>query len=103
MEKFRVGWAVAIPAGYEGECRPRSGLACNHGITIINSPGTIDSDYRGEILVTLINHSKDIYTVKHGDRVFQMLLHKVEDLPLVEVDSLDETERGQGGHGSTGR
>jgi dUTP pyrophosphatase len=99
-----LGWAVVIPVGYEGEMRPRSGLATKHGVTIINSPGTIDLDYRGELMCTLINHGKHPYILNPNDRICQMLVNKVMYLDLKEVDQFhDETERGEGGHGSTGR
>ena len=91
-----------VPIGYEAQIRPRSGLASKNGITVLNSPGTIDSDYRGEILVMLINHSKKDFEIFRGMRIAQMVISKVEQFNLVSVDQLDTTERGQGGFGSTG-
>ena len=96
------GFAVAIPDGYEIQVRPRSGLAVKHGITLINSPGTIDSDYRGEVKVGLINHGKKAFPVKRGDRIAQMILAPVSRIAWNVVDSLDATERGVGGFGHTG-
>ncbi len=96
------GFAMAIPEGYEAQVRPRSGLASKHGITLINSPGTIDSDYRGEVHVPLINHSKTEFTVTRGMRIAQMLILPVPEVELIEVDQLDETARGSGGFGHTG-
>lgn len=97
-----TGFACAVPEGYEIQCRPRSGLA-SKGITITNSPGTIDSDYRGEIKVLLHNLSDDIFFVERGDRIAQLVLAEVPQGFPLEVDELDETERGAGGFGSTGR
>lgn len=97
-----TGFAVAIPSGYEIQVRPRSGLAVKHGITLINSPGTIDSDYRGEVKIGLINHGRTAFTVKRGDRIAQMILAPVSRIEWDVVDSLDETERGAGGFGHTG-
>ena len=102
MVPISTGLAVAIPEGYELQCRPRSGLAFKCRLTIINSPGTIDSDYRGEIKIGLINHGKEAFTVKPGDRIAQLVLAKVEEGDFDEVDDLDSTERGTGGFGSTG-
>lgn len=96
------GFNVAIPPGYEGQCRPRSGLASKFGITLANSPGTIDSDYRGEIVCFLVNHGNTLFTVKRGDRVAQMIVSPVVQAVAMEVPELDETERGAGGFGSTG-
>ena len=98
-----TGLSVAIPQGYEIQMRPRSGLAAKHGITCLNSPGTIDSDYRGELKVLLINHGKDAFTIARGERIGQMLLAPVTRLVWQQVESLDDTERGAGGFGSTGR
>ncbi len=98
-----TGLSVAIPQGYEIQMRPRSGLAAKHGITCLNSPGTIDSDYRGELKVILINHGAEAFTIARGERIGQMLLAPVTRLVWEQVDSLDETARGGGGFGSTGR
>jgi len=97
-----TGFAVAIPHGFEIQIRPRSGLAVRHGITLINSPGTIDSDYRGEVKVPLINHGKVPYTVTRGARIAQMILAPVTRAQFVEVDELNSTVRGTGGFGHTG-
>lgn len=98
-----TGLALAIPAGFEIQVRPRSGLALKHGITVPNTPGTIDSDYRGELKVILINHGDTTFVVQRGDRVAQLVLAPVIRAGFVEVETLDETERGTGGFGSTGR
>lgn len=99
----RTSLAVEIPEGYELQCRPRSGLAARHGITVLNSPGTIDSDYRGEIKVILYNSSRDEHQIFRGDRIAQLVLAKVEKLPIIEVEELSDTQRGgEGGFGSTG-
>lgn len=96
------GFSLAIPAGYEGQVRPRSGLATRHGITVPNSPGTVDSDYRGEMKVALINLGSEPYTITQGQRIAQLVIAPVVRANLVEVDELDGTERGSGGFGSTG-
>ncbi|PIE60720.1 MAG: dUTP diphosphatase [Desulfobulbus propionicus] len=96
------GFAVAIPDGYEIQIRPRSGLAIKHGITLINSPGTIDADYRGEVKVGLINLGDQAFTVQRGDRIAQMILAPVAQAELTVVDVLDATRRGGGGFGHTG-
>ena len=98
-----TGLSVAIPEGYEIQMRPRSGLAAKHGLTCLNSPGTIDSDYRGELKVILINHGPDAFTIQRGERIGQMVLAPVTRLAWQAVDSLPETMRGEGGFGSTGR
>jgi dUTP pyrophosphatase len=98
-----TGFAIQIPPGYEGQIRPRSGLALEHGVTVLNAPGTLDSDYRGEVGVLLINHGQDDFWVKHGDRIAQLVIAKVERTDVLEVAELDETERGAGGFGSTGK
>ncbi len=98
-----TGLFVAIPTGYEIQVRPRSGLAAKYGVTVLNSPGTIDADYRGEIKVILINHGRDIFTMKAGDRIGQLVLNKVEQIEWRQVSELDTTERGAGGFGSTGK
>lgn len=98
-----TGLKIAIPEGYEVQVRPRSGLAIKHGITLLNTPGTIDSDYRGELKVIMVNLSKDEYIINPQERIGQLVLNKVAQMELVEVDSLDETERGAGGFGHTGK
>ena len=97
-----TGFNIAIPFGYEGQVRPRSGLAYRHGISVTNSPGTIDSDYRGELKVLLINLGKESVTITRGMRIAQLVIAPVQQVDLVEVQSLDSTERGEGGFGSTG-
>jgi len=97
-----TGLSVAIPHGYEIQVRPRSGLAFKHGITVPNTPGTIDSDYRGELKVLLINHGPDDFVIARGDRVAQLVLAPVTQAAWDEVEELDATERGAGGFGSTG-
>ena len=96
------GFAMALPQGYEAQVRPRSGLASRHGITMINSPGTIDADYRGEVQVPLINLGKSAFTIERGMRIAQMVVMPVPDVKLLEVEDLDETRRGKGGFGHTG-
>ena len=98
-----TGLSLAIPQGYEIQVRPRSGLAAKHGITCLNTPGTIDSDYRGEVKVILINHGTVPFTIARGERIGQLILAPVTRLVWQLVDSLDETARGSGGFGSTGR
>jgi len=98
-----TGIAIAIPTGLEGAIRPRSGLAAKHGVTVINAPGTVDSDYRGEVKVALVCLNKEGYTIKHGDRIAQMVISGHAYLPPNEVEVLDDTGRGEGGFGSTGR
>jgi dUTP pyrophosphatase len=97
-----TGLAMAIPPGFEGQVRPRSGLALRHGVTCLNSPGTIDADYRGEVKVILINHGPEAFTVRRGERIAQLLISPVVQASWREVGSLDETQRGEGGFGSTG-
>lgn len=97
-----TGIYMALPVGYEAQIRPRSGLAAKSGITVLNSPGTIDSDYRGEICAILVNLSDQPFTIHNGDRVCQMVIAKYESADIEEVSSLDETERGAGGFGHTG-
>ena len=97
-----TGLHIALPDGYEAQIRPRSGLAFKHGITIINSPGTIDADYRGEIKIALINHSNEDFVIKSGDRIAQMVISKYEQISFLLTESLDETERGEEGYGHTG-
>ena len=98
-----TGFAVALPFGYELQVRPRSGLAVKHGITLINSPGTIDQDYRGEIKIALINLGKKVFTVYRGDRIAQLILAPVVRARLEIIEALDATERGAGGFGHTGK
>lgn len=98
-----TGLKIALEPGYEAQVRPRSGLALKHGITCLNSPGTIDSDYRGEVGVILINHGQDPFVIRRGERVAQMVIARHEQANLIEVEALDETARGAGGFGSTGR
>ncbi len=97
-----TGIAIQLPGGFEAQVRPRSGLAVKHGVTILNSPGTIDADYRGEIGVILINHGDQPFTVTRGMRIAQMVVQSVIGVQWREVDTLDETDRGDGGFGSTG-
>ena len=97
-----TGFAMELPKGYEAQVRPRSGLAIKHGITVLNSPGTIDADYRGEVSVILINLSHEDFTITRGMRVAQMIISPVEQADFVNSDELSETSRGQGGFGSTG-
>lgn len=97
-----TGLHIALPAGYEAQVRPRSGLALKKGITVLNSPGTIDADYRGEVGVLLINLSQEDFVVNDGERIAQMVIARHEQAEFVEVDVLDETERGDGGYGHTG-
>lgn len=97
-----TGLYIALPEGYEAQVRPRSGLAIKHGITCLNTPGTIDADYRGNIGVELVNLSHEDYVVQPGERIAQMVINKVEHAVLLSVDMLDETERGEGGFGHTG-
>ncbi len=97
-----TGLHIALPAGFEAQVRPRSGLALKHGITVLNSPGTIDADYRGEVGVLLINLSQQDFTVNDGERIAQMVIARHEQAEFIEVETLDETERGEGGYGHTG-
>jgi dUTP pyrophosphatase len=99
---IKTGLHIALPKGYEAQIRPRSGLAAKHGISVLNAPGTIDADYRGEIGVILVNLSNEDFTITHGMRVAQMVIAKFEQAEFIEVKALDETERGAGGFGSTG-
>ena len=98
-----TGIKIAIPEGYEAQVRPRSGLSAKHGITVLNSPGTIDADYRGEIGIILINLSSESYTLNPGERIAQLVFSKVEQVNWIIESDLDETSRGQGGFGSTGK
>lgn len=97
-----TGLSIALPPGFEAQVRPRSGLAVRHGVTVLNSPGTIDQDYRGEIKVPLINHGDEPFHVRRGDRIAQLVVAPVAQLAIEEVGALDETARGSGGFGSTG-
>ncbi|MGQ9523208.1 MAG: dUTP diphosphatase [Armatimonadota bacterium] len=97
-----TGFSMAIPPGFEGQVRPRSGLAARHGITALNSPGTIDSDYRGPVNVILINHGSQPFVVQRGDRIAQMVIAPVVRIRWQETDELDDTARGEGGFGHTG-
>jgi len=98
-----TGLSMALPEGYEAQIRPRSGLAAKHGITCLNSPGTIDADYRGEVKVILINHGPEAFVIRRGERIAQMVIAPVTQASWVEVETLSETARGVGGFGSTGR
>lgn len=97
-----TGIALELPSGYEAQVRPRSGLALKYGVTVLNTPGTIDSDYRGEIGIILINHSKDVFKIERGDRIAQMVIKPIVQANLNIVTELNQTKRGQGGFGSTG-
>jgi dUTP pyrophosphatase len=96
------GFAMALPHGYEAQVRPRSGLAVRHGVTVLNAPGTIDADYRGEIMVPLINLGQNDFTLRRGDRIAQMVVAPVSAARFTQVENLDDTERGNAGFGSTG-
>lgn len=98
-----TGLHLELPKGYEAQIRPRSGLALKHGITVLNSPGTVDADFRGEIKVLLINLSNEVFTIQHGERIAQMVIAKHEQVDWAEVAELSVTERGAGGYGSTGK
>ena len=97
-----TGLYIALPAGYEGQVRPRSGLAPRHGITVINAPGTVDADYRGELRVSLVNLSNAPFTIEDGERIAQLVVARHETVEWMPTDALDETTRGEGGWGSTG-
>jgi dUTP pyrophosphatase len=101
-DRVPTGLAIALPPGYEAQVRPRSGLAAKHAVTVLNAPGTIDADYRGEIQVILINHGREPFSVTRGTRIAQMVVAPVTCAQLVEAAELDETPRGTGGFGSTG-
>ena len=98
-----TGLCLALPIGWEAQVRPRSGLALNHGVTVLNAPGTVDSDYRGEIRVVLINHGREPFVIRRGTRIAQLVLARYERIAWAGIDSLDATARGEGGFGSTGR
>lgn len=102
VKLVKTGIAIALEKGFEAQVRPRSGLALKNGITVLNSPGTVDSDYRGEVCVILINHSQTDFVITRGMRIAQMVIARYEQAEVVEVESLDETSRGAGGFGSTG-
>ena len=97
-----TGLHIALPAGFEAQVRPRSGLALRHGITVLNSPGTIDADYRGEVMVLLVNLGQEPFVVNDGERIAQLIVARYEQVTLVPADSLDITKRGEGGYGHTG-
>ena len=97
-----TGFALEIPVGYEAQVRPRSGLALKHGVTLLNTPGTIDADYRGELMVILINHGSEPFLIRRGDRIAQLAIAPIAQVEVVAVDVLGATGRGQGGFGSTG-
>lgn len=99
----KTGLFMAVPDGYEAQVRPRSGLALKHGVTVLNTPGTIDADYRGEVGVILINHSKEPFTINDGERIAQLVIARHETIDWQEVNELPETHRGEGGFGSTGK
>ena len=105
MERRLVptGLRIALPEGYEAQVRPRSGLALKHGITLLNTPGTIDADYRGEIGVIMVNLSTEPFTIADGERIAQLVIARYEQAEWLETDALDETERGEGGFGHTGK
>jgi dUTP diphosphatase len=98
-----TGFALELPEGYEAQVRPRSGLALKHGVTLLNTPGTIDADYRGEVMVLLINHGSEKFTIHRGDRIAQLVIAPVNHVEIVAVETLGATERGPGGFGSTGQ
>ena len=98
-----TGLAIALPRGFEAQVRPRSGLAAKHGVTVLNTPGTVDADYRGEINVILINHGEAPFPIRRGERIAQMVIAPVTQAQLVQVETLSSTDRGSGGFGSTGR
>jgi len=98
-----TGLAIALPAGFEGQVRPRSGLALKHGVTVLNSPGTIDADYRGEVSVILINHGAEPFVIRRGERIAQLVIAPVQRAQMLETVVLEETSRNAGGFGSTGR
>lgn len=103
QEIITTGIFMEIPVGYEVQIRPRSGLAFKHGVTVLNSPGTIDADYRGEVKVLLINHGKEAFIVKSGERIAQMVFSKYQRVEWESVNRLSDTERGSGGYGSSGK
>lgn len=98
-----TGLALQFPEGFEAQIRPRSGIAAKHGVTVLNAPGTVDADYRGEVMVLLVNLGSDVFVVERGARIAQLVMAEVQRADVEEVDALDQTSRGQGGFGSTGR
>ncbi len=98
-----TGIYIELPVGYEAQIRPRSGLALKHGLTVLNTPGTIDADYRGEVGIILINHGESDFTVRNGDRICQMIVAKHEKVEWINVEKLNDTSRGEGGFGHTGK
>jgi len=102
-ETIGTGLAFSLPPGYEGQVRPRSGLARHHGVTLVNAPGTLDADFRGELMIMLINHGHETVTIEPGHRIAQLVIAPVVQAELVEVDQLPDSSRGSGGFGSTGR
>lgn len=100
--KVPTGIAIALPSGFEGQVRPRSGLALRHGLTLLNTPGTIDADYRGEICLVLVNLGAEVVTVRRGERLAQLVVHRLPAITVEEVESLPATDRGAGGFGHTG-
>lgn len=100
---FGSGLKVAVPYGFEMQVRPRSGLAAKHGISLLNTPGTVDHGYRGELGIILVNHGKEPFEIKRGERIAQIIFNKIEIVSLEEVEELSDTERGEGGFGSTGK
>jgi len=102
IKTIPTGIKISIPEGFEAQIRPRSGLAAKYGVTMVNAPGTVDSDYRGEIRVILVNLGKEGFTVRRGDRIAQMVINKIETPEFELAEALDETERGEGGFGHTG-
>lgn len=103
IKAIPTGIMLSLPEGYEAQVRPRSGLALKHGITVLNSPGTVDADYRGEITIILINFGSRDFQIYRGDRVAQMVINKIEQAHLIEIDELPESQRGSNGFGSTGK
>ena len=103
IKLISAGIYISIPEGYEAEVRPRSGLALKHGISLVNAPGTIDSDYRGLVNLIMINHGKEPFAIHRGDRIAQMIIAKHEKAEMIQVETLNETKRGEGGFGSTGK
>jgi len=103
IKLIHTGLYIEIPVGYEAQIRPRSGLALKHGITVLNTPGTIDADYRGEVGIILVNHGKEDFVIRNGERICQMIISKHEVSEWIETDVLEETERGAGGFGHTGK